>query len=173
MHARRATQHDVVTVVDNLRRVVRALEASARTSVDISGVTGAQMLVLQTLRDYDGASVTALAERTFTHQSTVSVVVERLVERGLVAREHSPSDGRRLVLSVTPAGRAVLRRSPPLAQARLFEALAKLSDARLRAFAETLTMTVHAMNIATESPRLFFDEDDAGEKRVARGRRQK
>ncbi len=119
------------------------------------------------------ASLNALAEHTLTHQSTVSVVVARLVVRGLVGRSRSKLDGRRLRLSLTPAGRAVLRGSPRLAQTRLFEALQTLSPSQLRALASTLTLTVDAMGLATTPPGLFFDEDEpfTGEARRAARRR--
>jgi DNA-binding MarR family transcriptional regulator len=104
------------------------------------------------------ASLNDLAERTFTHQSSVSVVVERLVRRRLVSRERSAEDGRRIVLSLTPAGRRVLEAAPEIAQIRLIGALRALSASERRALARTLGRLSEAMGV-TSPPSLLFEDD--------------
>lgn len=64
----------------------------------------AQLFVLQELDKREAQSLNELAERTATHQSSVSVVVRRLVERGLVTWVADTEDRRRVQLAVTPAG---------------------------------------------------------------------
>src|SRR5580658_6655719 len=81
---------DIRVVMDALRRVVRALRLTARDAERSAGISGAQLFVLQSLADQAAASLNELAERTLTDQSSVSVVVKRLVARRLVARKPSP-----------------------------------------------------------------------------------
>src|SRR5581483_7396248 len=99
---------------------------------------------LQELAAAPADSLGALAARTHTDQSSVSVVVRRLVERGLVARRHAITDARRIELALTAPGRAVLRRAPEPVQKRLLAALARLSPPRRRALARTLTEIAQA-----------------------------
>jgi len=80
-------------ILDAVRRIVRALHESSRAAEKTLGVTGAQLFVLQTLADVPGLSLNALAEQTHTHQSSVSTVVSRLAERGLVLRAAAADDG--------------------------------------------------------------------------------
>ena len=68
--------------------------------------------MLQQLAAAPAKSVNELADRTYTHQSSVSVVVRRLVEQGLVARRRASDDGRRRELSLTAAGRRLVARAP-------------------------------------------------------------
>jgi MarR family transcriptional regulator, lower aerobic nicotinate degradation pathway regulator len=150
--------HDLGAALDALRRIVRALGISARTAERSAGVTGAQLLVLQLLRDGPARSLNELAEHTFTHQSTVSVIVHRLVTRGLVTRRRSSEDARRLVLTLTRAGRVALRRAPPPAQVKLIGALEALPTATRRALAQTLETIVASMGLAAEPPGMLFDE---------------
>src|SRR6476620_4898503 len=117
---------EVQSILDGFRRIVRTLRESSRAAEQRVGVTGAQLFVLQMLSRQPEVSVNALAELTRTHQSTVSVVVSKLVERGLVRRDSSAADARRLVLSLTAEGRALLRRAPGAAQERLIEAIERL-----------------------------------------------
>lgn len=168
--ARRA-QRAGATALDALRRIVRALGISARTAERSIGVTGAQLLVLGVLHDGPAQSLNELAAHTFTHQSTVSVVVERLVTRGLVTRSRSAADGRRLVLAVTPAGRTALRRAPLPAHMRLISAIDALPPGRRRALAVALESVVQSMDIATEPAIMFFDDAPARGRLRRPGRR--
>ena len=104
-----ASAEPVRVVVDSVRRIVRALRESSREAERKVGISGAQLFVLQQLAGGPAQSVSDLAERTLTHQSSVSVVVQRLVSVGLVARRPSRSDRRRTELRLTSRGRHVLR----------------------------------------------------------------
>src|SRR4051812_25495008 len=118
-------------ILDSIRRLVRALRESSSAAEKAVGLSGAQLFVLQKLGDGRPLSVNELAERTLTHQSSVSVVVRKLCDQGLVARKPSPRDGRRVELTLTARGRRLLERAPGAAQDRLIEALGRL-PARLR-----------------------------------------
>src|SRR3954471_3978220 len=113
---------EMTTVMDSLRAVVRALRISTRAVEKEIGISGAQLFVLQQLEEAPVRSVNELAERTSTHQSSVSTVVSRLVERGLVRRAPSPEDGRRMEISITDRGRQLVDAAPLTAQVRMQEA---------------------------------------------------
>ena len=80
------------------------------------------------------------------------MVVSRLVESRLVTRTAARGDARRLSISLTPAGRALLRKAPEAAQTQLVEGLRSLSRGELHALAghlSTLTSLIGAQ-IAAE-----------------------
>ncbi|MBX6330415.1 MAG: winged helix DNA-binding protein [Gemmatimonadaceae bacterium] len=160
---------DFAAALDAIRRIVQALRVSARAAERRLGVSGAQLFVLHTLADAPAESLNDLAARTFTHQSSVSVVVDRLVRRHLVSRTRSPEDGRRVVLALTPSGRALLRSAPEVAQIRLISALRGLPAQDRKALARILGEVVRAMG-AREAPALFFDDlsTDPGTRRPKR-----
>ena len=89
-------------VFNTLRRLVHSMHAASRETERRLGVTGAQLFVLTQLRTTPSLSINALAERTMTHQSTVSVVVRRLVRRKLVRKVRATDDARRVELTLTP-----------------------------------------------------------------------
>ena len=149
---------DVAHVVDGLRRIVRALHESHRRAEQRWQLSAAQLLVLQRLAEAPTLSVNELADRTFTHQSTVSVVVARLVNRGLVRRGRADDDARRAELALTAAGRALLRRAMSSAQAQLFDALDAMSAARLRVIASGIHDVVTALGVGAEPPGMFFED---------------
>jgi len=102
--------------MDSLRRIVHSLRVATRASERSFGLSAAQHFVLRQLALEPGQSLIDLARRTRTTQSSVSEVVSRLVKRELVSRRTSDTDRRRTELSLTPAGDAVLRRSPETVQ---------------------------------------------------------
>src|SRR6188768_2776524 len=85
---------DTRAILDAVRRIVRTLHESSRAAEKSLGLTGAQLFVLQKLAEVPGLSLNALAAQTHTHQSSVSTVVSRLVERGLVLRAPAVDDAR-------------------------------------------------------------------------------
>ena len=88
-------------IVTSIRKIVRALRIASCLTDRTVGLSGAQLFVLQQLSQGEALSANDLAERTLTHQSSVSVVVSRLREKGLVIGHPSPNDGRCLALSLT------------------------------------------------------------------------
>src|SRR5262245_81630 len=96
---------DTQAVLDAIRQIVQALRESSRWSERHVGLSGAQLFVLQALAEAPGISLNELAARTHTHQSSVSVVVTRLVDAGLVRRGRSGLDARSVTLSLSPRGR--------------------------------------------------------------------
>src|SRR4051812_6073325 len=121
MEAKPSSQ-ETQSILDSIRRIVRGLRVSSRTAEKELGISGAQLFVLQKLNVNSSLSLNELAERTLTHQSSVSVVIGRLVDRGLVLRTASKTDARRLELSLSAKGRAFLQKAPLTAQERLVAA---------------------------------------------------
>jgi DNA-binding MarR family transcriptional regulator len=144
-------------VLDSIRRIVRALRESSRKTERSVGLGAAQLFVLQRLAGAPPLSINELAERTLTHQSSVSVVVSRLVRGGLVARTRAAADGRRVEITLTAAGRAALERAPAAAQDRLIAALGILGDAARTELARHLGRLVEAMALPPHHPPMFFE----------------
>lgn len=146
-------------VLDAIRRIVRALRQSSQLARRQVGLNGAQLFVLQRLAAGRAMSVNELAERTLTHQSTVSVVVQRLVDKGLIQRGRSSVDGRRLELSLTEAGWGVLRLAPNAAQEQIVQALHRMGDGSRGELAALLTRLVRMIGIEDQHAGLFFEEE--------------
>ena len=137
---------DVNVILDALRSIVRELRLASREAEQRVGVHGAQLHALRQLTDSPATSLTELAERTHTDISSVSVVVSRLVEQGLVARKSADDDRRRLSIGLTARGRAVLRRAPETGTSRLLRAAEHLSDREVHGLAASLVKLVDGLD---------------------------
>src|SRR5689334_22615781 len=118
-----ASAYPIERSINAVRSIVRALRINTRAIELKMGISLAQLFVLQQLAERPADSLNDLAERTATHQSSVSVVVRRLVERGYVTRTSSTADKRRIEIEVTPVGRGLLSEAPMTIQAQLMNAL--------------------------------------------------
>lgn len=146
-------------VLDSIRHLVRLLREESRASEEQVGLSSAQLFVLHELAGERPLSLNELAARTLTHQSSVSAVVSRLVAKGLVRRQPSAADARRLALQLTARGRALLARAPSPGQERLIAGIAAMSARQQRALADALEALVRATGVsAAAAPMLFTDE---------------
>lgn len=90
-----------------------------------------QVQVLLLVRARPALTGQALADHLGVSTPTVSGIVERVVSRGWLEREHDPEDRRRLLLRITPEGEAVLASlEVPVLQAKA-QVLDGLSDDEL------------------------------------------
>ncbi|MGZ4381468.1 MAG: MarR family winged helix-turn-helix transcriptional regulator [Gaiellaceae bacterium] len=112
-----------------LRVFMRQTEMTARRS----GLTPQRHLLLLMIKGApDGSersTVTELSERLQLAQSTVTELVRRAEDAGLLAREQSESDGRVVYLRLTPEGERRLERVDEkltVERARLRETIAGL-----------------------------------------------
>jgi DNA-binding MarR family transcriptional regulator len=144
--------------LDLVRALVDRLTSSARAVERHTGVTNAQLFLLQQLAAEGPLSVNDLAERARTQQSTVSIVVSRLTRGGLVRKARAASDARRVVLTLSPKGRRLLRHAPLPPTASLMAALRKLTARDARALALGLGALVKHLGPLPRTPSLLFEE---------------
>jgi DNA-binding MarR family transcriptional regulator len=152
---------DSVRAMDSLRRLVHALRTASRVSENSVGLSAAQHFVLRQLERSSALSPGDLAARAHTAASSVSEVVARLVERGLVARVASAADRRRIELRLTEAGAALIARAPQTVQERLLAGLERLSATERFSLVSGLESWIDAAGLGDTQPVLFF-EDEAG-----------
>jgi DNA-binding MarR family transcriptional regulator len=131
-------------VIVALRKIVRAIELHSRALVQKYGITGPQLVVLRQLASRGELPVGRLAENASLSQATMTVILDRLEQRGLVARLRSRIDRRRVLVSLTDAGKKMLAGNPSLLQERfvsVFERLARSEQERiLRTLEEVVAM---------------------------------
>ena len=73
--------------------------------VDGTGLSGTEFAVVSSLALWDDPTPTALARTLGMSPTTLSAILKRLEERGLVQRARDPGDRRRHVLRLSRAGR--------------------------------------------------------------------
>ena len=123
------------------------------------GLTAAQLFVLQTLvKSSHPLSVGELASRTYTHQSSVSTVLARLIEKGLINCSSSKEDSRMKEVSLTKKGEKTLSKPVPTLQERLADAIRKMSKKQRSQLVKGLAKWVQLAEFNINEPPLFMEE---------------
>ena len=148
---------DATRARDSLRRVVHAVRIATRASERAFGLSTAQLFILRQLSAMSGQSLSDLAARTRTTQSSISEVVARLVRNGLVSRVPSSIDRRRAVLSLTAAGETILANAPETIQERLLRGFESLDQGTQRSLADNFESWLTASGLDDVAPTLFFE----------------
>lgn len=133
-----------------IRRIVRAAEFAARDISRASGLTPSQLLVLQLVDRQGVLSAGGIAEAARLSQATVTALLDKLEQRGLLMRRRGETDRRRVDVVLTPAGREALAGTPDLLQDRFaarFEKLADWEQASLVAALERVAVLLDADTI--------------------------
>lgn len=111
-------------------------------------LTTTQYTVLVAASEKDGLSQQDIINATGIDRSTVSQVVQLLVRKGLLKRRRTRHDARAYAVSLTEAGRDVLKTTEPII-GKVEEALVKaLPASRAKTFIANLRAIVSALEPA-------------------------
>ena len=97
-----------------LRELVQAYQSFERYSmphIKSWGLTPAQFDVIATLGNTRGMTFKQLGDRTLIYKTTLTSVVDRLQERGLVSRKPSTEDRRSTIALLTEEGNDLFQRA--------------------------------------------------------------
>lgn len=166
-----AAVDDAKAILNRVRQLVRALRAFDKQAQVRYGLGAAQMFILHVLRHDDELSMNELADRTATDQSSASLAVGKLVTEGYVSRSVSEEDRRQVRLSLTPKGRALVKRSPPAAQERIMDSVEAMPPADRAELMALLDKLMAGMAPADGAPPMLFQ--DEAEPPAPRSRRTK
>ena len=81
-----------------------AIHRVYKPMLDELGVTYTQYLVLSTLWETDGLTISAVADRLALEPSTITPAVKRLESAGFVTRQRSATDERQVQVRLNPKG---------------------------------------------------------------------
>ncbi|KRT15737.1 MarR family transcriptional regulator [Pedobacter ginsenosidimutans] len=82
--------------------------------LDSLGITYPQYLVLMVLWETDSVSLTVLSQKLMLQSNTLTPLLKRMQETGLVERVRSLKDERSIVISLTEKGSALKEKAPVL-----------------------------------------------------------
>ena len=122
---------DPAQVAAELRVGIGMLLRELRGTSGAGDLTLSESAVLSRLDRGGPSTASGLAKAERISPQSVGATVSALEARGLVARAPDPADGRRVVLSVTGAGRALVNDRRDARTAQLVKALAELTSEEL------------------------------------------
>ncbi|MEU3460648.1 MarR family winged helix-turn-helix transcriptional regulator [Streptomyces sp. NPDC006733] len=148
-------RHDQMAVVSNIYRAASAVRQHVENSVlRGSNLTWTGFVVLWVVWIWGERETRFVAEEAGISKGTLTGVVRTLESRGLVVRAVHPSDGRRVLLSLTDQGERLLAELFPEFNAEEAFVTGQLSDEECRRTADVLRRIVVQVETQGEERRL-------------------
>lgn len=122
-----------------LAECMQGFERLSGEHVRECGLTHAQFDIIATLGNTDGMSYKELGDKTLITKGTMTGVIERLEQKGLVERQRSLDDKRSWFIRLTPQGEQVFREVFPKVIARGGDVFAGYSDDDFAALEKVLS----------------------------------
>ena len=119
----RAVSDDVMIA---LRKIIQAIDVNSKKLVKRVGLTGPQLVILQEISSFGEVTAGEIARAVSLSQATVTGILERMEKRGLLARQRSDRDKRRIMVRITESGKQILLDAPPLMQEAFVERFSSL-----------------------------------------------
>lgn len=88
-----------------------AINRAYKPLLDSLGVTYPQYLVLAALSEQDGQTISAIADRLNLESSTITPLVKRLEQAGMLARHRNPEDEREVQVTLAKKGKELYAKS--------------------------------------------------------------
>ena len=129
-----------------LRQISRAIDIHSKQLLRETGLTTSQLLILQSIQKNGHSTPTAIARDIHLSQATVTNVLLRLAQHGLINREKSGGDRRSTRISLTPEGSARVKSAPELLQAGFLREFRKLEPWEANMLTSALQRVASMMN---------------------------
>jgi len=124
-----------------------AMHRLYRQRLQVLGLTYPQYLVMLVLWENDGLSVSAIGDRLFLDSATLTPLLKRLEQSGLLRRERSTRDERQVLVSLSEAGRALRQQARAVPED--VSRSAGCSPTQLRSLREQLQQLRQQLNAAS------------------------
>ena len=134
-------------VLVELRRIIRAAQMSAKQLAREAGLTTSQLVLLELLHLHGKMTSGQIAHAMKLTQATVTNLLDRLQERGLIVRQRGERDRRTVHVQLTREGEQRLAQAPQPLQHRLMERFVELQSWEKTAILAALQRLSHLMDV--------------------------
>ncbi len=152
---------DTKEILIKIRKIVRSVDIESKKIQKEFGVSIPQVLCLGFLRDASNYQLTQGELRNLLNlnSSTVSGIINRLENKGLLARLPKSGDKRVVNITLTSAGDKLLNTIPSLLHEQLSNKLEKLDDIKLKEVETSLNTLIELLDIeqVEASPLITLD----------------
>ena len=111
-----------------LRKIIQAIDQHSVSLKKKFGLTGPQLIILQSLLAHGQLSVTQLSKNVSLSQATVTDITKRLEKKEYITRERSVDDKRKTNIALMRKGKAILDEVPPLLQEQFTDRFSRLES---------------------------------------------
>lgn len=125
-------------IIYSIRRLMQAGELYTKELNKIYNISSAQLNCLLTLHEYGPLSPSQIAKYIMVNSSTVTGIIDRLEQKGLVKRLRISQDRRIITIELTKNGKVLAENAPPPIQWKLMDGLNNSTEKDLKQISRTL-----------------------------------
>ncbi|HDP23918.1 MAG TPA: MarR family transcriptional regulator [Deltaproteobacteria bacterium] len=133
-----------------LRRIMHFMDSYSRQLAQEFQITGPQLICLYAIVKTSPITLSELGKRVSLTPSTANGIVDRLEQKGLIQRERTHSDRRKVLITATEKGKTISEKAPLPLQGRLMQAISELPELEQVSIALSLERILEMMEETTE-----------------------
>ncbi len=142
VHATRSRE-----IIYSIRRLMQAGELYTKELNKIYNVSSAQLNCLLALYENGPLSPSQIAKQILVNSSTVTGIIDRLEQKGLVRRLRISQDRRVITIELTKNGKVLAENAPPPVQQKIIDGLNKLSEEQIKQTAAILLKLTDMLDV--------------------------
>lgn len=134
-------------IIYQIRRLMQAGELYTKELNKKYQVSAPQLNCLLALYENGPLSPSQIARYIMVRSSTVTGIIDRLEQKGLVRRTRVSPDRRVITIELTEAGRHLAQNAPPPIQQKIVEGLKHLPKEELKHIVHSLNQLTHMLDV--------------------------
>ena len=134
-------------VLKHFREIFIQAKSELKDNVKKTGLSGAQLWIMQQVYNFNGISNAELAKNLTIHVSTCSLLVNKLIKKNLIEKTRDPKDERKIVLTLSPKGKQLMAKAPKSPEGAIPSTLKKLNIEELEELNTVLTKFAKKMKV--------------------------
>jgi DNA-binding MarR family transcriptional regulator len=134
-------------ILTHFREIFIQAKSELKDNVKKTGLTGAQLWIMQQVYNFNGISNSELSKNLTIHVSTCSLLVNKLIKKNLIEKTRDPKDERKIVLTLSPKGKQLMAKAPKSPEGAIPSTLKKLTIEDLEELNTVLTKFAKKMKV--------------------------
>jgi len=140
-------QNLVRDIIYQIRRLMQAGELFTKELNKTYQVSAPQLHCLLALNENGPLPPSQIARRIMVKSSTVTGIIDRLEQKGLVYRLRNSPDRRVITIQLTEAGKELAQNAPPPIQHKIVDGLKKLPEGEIQQIILSLSKLTHMLDV--------------------------
>jgi DNA-binding MarR family transcriptional regulator len=134
-------------IIYSIRRLMQGSERYTKEINKKYNVSAAQVNCLLALQEYGPLPPSQIAKMILVNSSTVTGIIDRLEQKGLVERQRISQDRRVITVQLTESGKRLAENAPPPIQQKIIDGLRKLTQQEIEHIVNALNMLTNMLDV--------------------------
>ena len=134
-------------IIYSIRRLMQGSERYTKEINKKYNVSAAQVNCLLALHEYGPLPPSQIAKMILVNSSTVTGIIDRLEQKGLVERQRISQDRRVITVQLTESGNTLAENAPAPIQQKIIDGLKKLNTQEIEHIVNALNMLTNMLDV--------------------------